>query len=583
MNTLQILKTLTQIKTTTPAHALETQQLDFKRFPSTSSQENHKKKLSSLLREYTVAFANADGDTLLLGIENNITSPEAITGCHNYNIEEMRRMIFDGTRPPIITEIEELLQPEGMVLAIKVPKSSRIHSTSSGKKYQRVGTENRLIFPENESGKKYQRVGTENRLIFPEDETNLKVAKGYDYTAGYMLEVGLDSIDPLEVSRLRNWIEKYSPGSESLGLDDTDLLKSLGIIQEIEGEERLTIAGLMLVGKEQASKRHLPQNEIIYFRFGESDVDPVQSIYMKMPLLRSIEKVWDMIEPFNQVHIIKDAFLETPVPSFPEDVVREALLNAVVHRDYTLHDSIYVRMFPERLEISSPGSFIGGVTPYNVLTHPPVRRNPLLAEIFQHIGAVNRGGLGVDRMYRRLLSYGKLPPEFPEIDGAVEVILKNGTFDEAMAKFVGKKAREGHGWRLEELIILHYLRRNDDISAKEGSAILQRSQKKTSETLSLMEGVFLERFGTGRGTYYQLSQEILFSLGDKEKYTRIKGLSEEQKLQLLKNYIDTNGRITNEEARGVCGVSRYQAVQKLTRENFIELKGKGRGAYYKKY
>jgi len=566
MKESKISNLIIKIKTTTSAHALETQHLDFKRFPTTSSRENHKNKLSSLLREYTVAFANSEGGTLLLGIENNITGLEAITGCHNYNIEEMKRMIFDGTRPPIIADIEEIPQPEGMVLAVKIPKSSRIHSTSSGKKYQRVGTE--------------------NRLIFPEDETNLKVAKGYDYTAGYMLEVGIDSIDPLEVSRLRNWIEKYSPGSESLGLDDTDLLKSLGIIQEIEGDERLTIAGLMLVGKEQASKRHLPQNEIIYFRFGESDVDPVQSIYMKMPLLRSIEKIWDFIEPFNSVHLIKDAFLETPIPSFPEDVVREAILNAVVHRDYTLPDSIYVRMFPERLEISSPGSFIGGVTPHNVLTHPPVRRNPLLAEIFQHIGAVNRGGLGVDRMYRRLLSYGKLPPEFPEIDGAVEVILKNGTFDEAMAKFIGKKAREGHGWRLEELIILHYLRRNDDISAKEASAILQRSQNKASETLSLMEGVFLERFGTGRGTYYQLTHETLYSIGEKEKYTRIKGLSEEQKLQLLKNYIETNGQITNEEVRGVCGVSRYQAVrliQKLTRENFIELKGKGRGAYYEKY
>ena len=565
MNEYKIPNLITQIKTTTPAHALETQHLDFKRFPTTSNQKDHKKKLSSLLREYTVAFANSDGGILLLGIENNIIGPEAITGCQNYNIDEMRRMIFDGTRPPIIAEIEELPQPKSMVLAVKVQKSARIHSTSSGKKYQRVGTE--------------------NRLIFPEDETNLKVAKGYDYTAGYMLDVGLDSIDPLEVSRLRNWIEKYSPGSESLGLDDTDLLKSLGIIQEIEDEERLTIAGLMLVGKEQASKRHLPQNEIIYFRFGENDVDPVQSIYMKMPLLRSIEKIWDFIEPFNSVHLIKDAFLETPIPSFPEDVVREAILNAVVHRDYTLLDSIYVRMFPERLEISSPGSFIGGVTPHNVLTHPPVRRNPLLAEIFQHIGAVNRGGLGVDRMYRRLLSYGKLPPEYPEIDGAVEVILRNGTFDEAMAKFVGKKAREGHGWRLEELIILHHLRRDDGITAKEASTILQRTQKEASETLSLMEGVFLERVGTGRGTYYQLGHEILSSLGDKEKYTRIKGLSEEQKLQLLKNYINTNGRITNEEARGVCGVNRYQAkrlIQKLVREEIIKQKGMGRAIYYEK-
>jgi len=71
--------TITKIKTTTHAHALETQQLDFKRFPTTANNENQKKKLSSLLREYTVAFANSDGGTLLLGIENNITCLKAIT------------------------------------------------------------------------------------------------------------------------------------------------------------------------------------------------------------------------------------------------------------------------------------------------------------------------------------------------------------------------------------------------------------------------------------------------------------------------------------------------------------------------
>jgi ATP-dependent DNA helicase RecG len=234
---------------------------------------------------------------------------------------------------------------------------------------------------------------------------------------------------------------------------------------------------------------------------------------------------------------------------------------------------------------SNPGSFIGGVTPNNILTHPPVRRNPLLAEIFQHIGAVNRGGLGVDRMYRRLLSYGKLPPEYPEIEGAVEVILRNGTFDESMVKFVGRKAREGHGWRLEELIVLHYLRRNDKISTTEASVILQRTQREVSEILSSMEGVFIERIGSGRGTYYQLTHEILFSIGEKEKYTRIKGLSEEQKLQLLKNHLKTNGRITNEEARVICGVNRYQAIRlirKLVREGFLTQEGKGRGAHYEK-
>lgn len=566
MDKTEIIKIIEEIRNGASSEMVESYQLDLKRYPDSSSHENQKKKLSSLLREYAVAFANAEGGTLLFGIEDNISGTEAITGCHNYNIDEIRRMVFDGTKPPIIAEIEEILQPEGMLIAVKVPKSPRIHSTSSGKKYQRVGKE--------------------NRLIFPEDETSLKVSRGYDYTAGYLLDVGIESIDLLEVARLRNWIEKYTPASEILKLDDTDLLKSLGIIREIDGKDRLTIAGLMLLGKEHTIKNNMPQNEMIYFRFEKSDVDPVQSTYLKLPLLKSIEKIWDFIEPFNSVHLIKDAFLETPIPSFPEDVVREALLNAVVHRDYTLPDSIYVRMSPHKLEISSPGSFIGGVTPHNVLTHPPVRRNPLLAEIFQHIGAVNRGGLGVDRMYRRLLSYGKLPPEYPDIDGAVEVILRNGTFDEAMARFIGKKANGGHGWRLEELIILHHLRRNDKISTQDASEILQRTPKEASETLNLMEGVFLERVGTRKGTYYQLTHETLSSIGEKEKYTRIKGLSEEQKLQLLKNYIETNGRITNEEARNVCGVTRYQAVrliQKLVQEGIVILKGQGRGAYYERY
>ena len=563
MDKTKILEIIDKINKGTPANNFEDLHLDTKRYPESSQEENQKKKLASLLKEYSVAFANSEGGALLLGIEDDIAGSKAITGCKNYDIEEMRRMVFDGTRPPIIIEIEEIALPEGIVLAVNVPKSPRIHSASSGVKHKRIGKE--------------------NRILYPEDETSLKVEKGYDYSAGYLFDVGIDSLDPLEISRLRNWLERYNPKSEILELKDVDLLKSLGIIREIEGADRPTIAGLFLLGKEQILKKFLPQNEIIYFRFEKSDVDPVQSVYMKMPLLKTIEKIWSLIEPYNQIHTIKDAFLETPVPSFPEDVVREALLNAFVHRDYTLPDSIYVRVFSDRIEISNPGSFIGGVTPNNILTHPPVRRNPLLAEIFQHIGAVNRGGLGVDRMYRRLLSYGKLPPEYPEIEGAVQVIIRDGAFDEAIAKFVGRKAREGHGWKLEELIVLHHLRRNDKISTNEGSIILQRTQRETSEFLNSMEGFFIERIGAGRGTYYQLNNETLSSIGEKEKYTRIKGLSEEQKLQLLKNHLKTNERITNEEARVICGVNRYQAarlLKKLVLEGLLIPQGTGRSAHY---
>jgi ATP-dependent DNA helicase RecG len=126
---------------------------------------------------------------------------------------------------------------------------------------------------------------------------------------------------------------------------------------------------------------------------------------------------------------------------------------------------------------------------------------------------------------------------------------------------------------------------NKETSIKPLSLPVLRSYFPFSRILSLREGVFLERVGTGRGTYYRLTHETLSSIGEKERYTRLKGLSEEQKLQLLKNHIESNGLITNKEARNVCSISRYQAVrliQKLVCAGAIIQKGSGRDAYYEK-
>ncbi|CAG0954210.1 hypothetical protein METP1_00353 [Methanosarcinales archaeon] len=133
----------------------------------------------------------------------------------------------------------------------------------------------------------------------------------------------------------------------------------------------------------------------------------------------------------------------------------------------------------------------------------------------------------------------------------------------------------------EELIVLHHLSRNDKISTNEGSIILQRTQRETSEFLNSMEGFFIERIGSGRGTYYQLNNETLSSIGEKEKYTRIKGLSEEQKLQLLKIILKLMSEL--QMKRVICGVNRYQAarlLKKLVLEGLLIPQGTGRSAHY---
>jgi len=186
-------------------------------------------------------------------------------------------------------------------------------------------------------------------------------------------------------------------------------------------------------------------------------------------------------------------------------------------------------------------------------------------------------------MYRRLISYGKMPPEYPYSKDAVTLVIRDGNFDETLARFIGRKAKEGYGWKLNELIIIHYLRRNDSIKSKTAAELAQISLKESAELLSAMEGKFLERFGKGSGTYYQFSKNLFQVLGEHSKYTRITGLSEERMLHFVEDHIRKFGRITNSEVRDICGTDRhhsYQLLRKLIHKNKIKKAGSKKGSYY---
>jgi ATP-dependent DNA helicase RecG len=552
-----------KIRNGATAASLENEWIDFKRFPLKRGGVSEQKKLSDFLTEYSVSFANTHGGALIFGVENSVAGPSAFTGCSHYDTDEMKKIVYNKTHPSLIIEIKEMPTEETTLLVMFVPKSPVIHSTNKGVKYKRVGKE--------------------NRTVYPEDEAALKVAKGHDYTASFMLGIEETAIDPIEIARLRNWLVKNNPESDLTSLDDTQLLEAMNLFKEDNGKRKPTLACMLLVGKKDVLADKFPQCETIFLRFEDDDTTPVTTLYLKWPLLKAIDKIWDMIEPYNNIVTIKDAFIETPVPSFPEDVIREGLLNALTHRDYSQNDAVYVKLFKDKIEISSPGGFPGTVTPGNVLTHPPVRRNPLLSEAFQHLGVVNKAGLGVDRMYRRLISYGKMPPEYPYSENVVVLVVRDGNFDETLARFIGRKAKEGHGWKLNELIVIHYLRRNDRITSKIVAKLAQISLKESSELLSSMEESLLERFGTGTGTYYQYNKELFQVLGERTKYTRITGLSEKRMLQFIESHIEQFGKITNNEVQEICGTDRhhsYKLLRTLSSQGKIRKMGSKRGSYY---
>ena len=548
------------------AEQLEGPDLEFKRWPLKRGEPQLRvehEKVRSWLREYAVCFANADGGALILGIDPGRAGAEALEGCVGYDLDRMRAETFDGTAPPITADISEYHTPGATLLVVSVPKSPRVHATTDGRRFRREGRR--------------------CRPLLPEDDALVHVEKGGDYSARLLAGAGRDVLDPLEVERLRAWARRHRQG-ELGSLDAEALLRALELVHlDPSGRGRPTVAGVLLCGRHAALRELLPQAELLYFRFAHDELTPVQTLNVRLPLLALIDRVWELVEPHNDVVTLRDGLLELEVPSYSEEVVREGLLNAVTHRSWVDAESISVRLYRDRLEIGSPGGFIGGITPDNILTHEPKRRNPLLAAAFQTLGAVNRAGIGVDRMYRALLAYGKRPPEYPPQEQAVRLVIHNGSCDEAFARYVNRLTREGRDWGVEHLIVLHHLARHESITAELGSALLQRPAGQAAAVLATMEGAYLERFGRGRGTYYRLTRTLYDQFGGATRYARDRGLDEKRMRALILDYVEREGKVANQTAQQLCGISRAQAKQLLAgmcAEGLLGLVGRGRGAHY---
>ena len=174
-----------------------------------------------------------------------------------------------------------------------------------------------------------------------------------------------------------------------------ELLSNLELIPDGE----VALAALLLIGRAPAIARWVPQHEVVFLRFKTATKYDVRHD-LKGPLLSILHAIERLLTAHMHVtNLETEGFGQLTIPDVTWWAAREAILNALVHRDYFLRQSVYVELHRDRLVVSSPGGFMGGVTPANVLRHPPARRNPLLAAALQSVGLVNRAGLGVDRIY----------------------------------------------------------------------------------------------------------------------------------------------------------------------------------------
>jgi ATP-dependent DNA helicase RecG len=503
-----------------------------------------------------IELANIEGGTILVGIEREEKGPAAVTGCAGTDIEALRRAVYDLTWPGIMVSAGEETFGERTLLVIEVPRGFPPH-TLKGVREQ------------------------DGEFKLQNAECRMQNAQSEEDFSARLLPVGASAIDPLEVERLRNTLQARDKSSDLLRLDNNGLLKALGMLSPDEAS--LTVAGLLLVGREDALREHLPSHEAIYLHMTrETEYD--RRVDYRKPLLAILEDLAQQIEPHNRLFTLKVGLFHFEIPDYPTEVYREALLNAFMHRDYTRQNPVYIRLFPERLEISNPGSLAGGITPDNIVSHEPVTRNRRLAEVLHKLRLVERSGMGVRRMYTILLASGKEPPLYVATPDDVRVVLRSGKTDEHFARFVAKRQRYGEEYSLGELMVLSYLKRNQEIDLAEASRILQRDPREAHELLGAMvERRILEPFGQKKGRVYRLSRAVYVEIRQSVEYYLHRDTESAYAESAITGYIRENGFITNQMVRTLLRVNRSQSayiLQKLVKAKKLKMVGQGNKSRY---
>ena len=518
------------------------------------------KKRINLAVDELIAFANNKGGTLYFGVEDN----SEVTGCDgNYDLQNIIESIYEKTRPSIFVDPEEIEYNGKKVIALTVASDGITHATTDGRCLKRLGKNSKPFYPD-EMSNRYSEI------------------QSSDFSGRILSDSTEDDINTLEVYKLKEKLKARNPESTLADMDDIAFLRDLALVKSDSGNIKLTVAGLLFVGKEQAINRLLPQAEVIYLHYSESNLEEYDArLDMKAPIISVIDRLSEKIQDSNRIVNVQVGLFRLEIVDFPEKVFQEALLNALSHRDYQSQGAVYVKHYPDKIVIENPGAFLDGITENNIITHPSVPRNKLIAETLQHLKYVQRTGQGVDIIFREMISSGKPFPEYKSYNDAVSLTIYSAIDDIDFVKFIANEENGlSRSFSLSELMILRYLKDNRKITMSEAESLIQEARDQAQNACNN-----LKRYGLIElsGNEYMLTAKIYDELKNSVDYTKDKAIQYIKAREMILEYIRDRGFINNELVRELCGFSQKQAriiLQRMRKENLIELSEKGRYAKY---
>lgn len=485
------------------------------------------------LARYACALANEGGGRVLLGVTDK--RPRQVVGSQAFlQLEQLRKDLME--KLPLRLDVLEVRHPSGRVVVVDVPGRP-------------VG------MPMKVDGRYWARKADSLVTLSEERLREIFAEIGHDFSADTCRGASFAHLDLAAIEDFRKrWIEK-SKNASLATLSPEQLLRDAELLRD----DQLTYAALILFGTRDALGRFLAQSEVVFeYRSSEAAGPAQQRKEYRQGFFSFYDDLWNVINLRNDLQHYQDGLFVLDVATFAERSVREAILNAVSHRDYQLGGNIFVRQYARRLVIESPGGLPHTITLENLLDRQSPR-NRRIADVFAKCGLVERSGQGMNLMFEQSIRQGKLRPDFTGTDSFHVVVTLNGEVQDArFLQFLEKVGREGQAsFGTHDFMVLDLVHREEPVPDT-----LQ------TNLLRLRDLGIVEMIGRGRGASYLLGRRFYSAIGERGSYTRRRGLDRDTNKQLLEKHVRENDALGSrmEELRQVLPALSRSQIQVLLRE-----------------
>jgi ATP-dependent DNA helicase RecG len=512
-------------------------------------------------------MANHEGGVLVAGVDDKGAGAGAFVGTA-LRASWLRARIRELTTPPLVVGVETIETTGSRLLVLSVPRNPgpEPHAASVSKRGRRIA----------------RRVGTGcHELVgIAELVAWAQERNGYDWSAGPS-EQPLAAARPGALDALRDVLrESREPARAELAeLDDESLLRRLQLLRD---DGTLTRAGALLTCPG-------PSPQIVYLHRSAPGAPSVHRVERAgRGLAEELQMVLDAIEARNrQIAAAAEHAARGVLRAIPPDAIREALVNAIMHRDWDRPDPIVVDHVDDQLVVFSPGGFFGGVSERTVLTAASRTRNRLLGDALRSLRLAEREGTGVDRMYIELIRLGHAPPTFAERDEGVRVTLNGGDpvpevleAHAALPRALRDSARVA--------VAIHLLRERPSITLDELAEAAQEPADDLEAFVRLAaDSGVLKRTANPRPggvAAWRLSDELRAAVGTVLPYF---ARPAEESMRLIERLAREQGSVRNQDVQDLLGVNSPRASQLLRRtesDGRIRLapgaRPTGRGTFY---